>query len=357
MAVAARNVMNKARFFATTLMFVIWSITINQIWILLPLFQFFSANKAWRTLVNHVQRMWAHAIFLMFGRMKLVLHGEPLSASSRPKIIIANHTSDVDWVLLWMLSAVNKDFDRAGNVKIMLKDAIKHVPIMGWGCKLFGFVFLKRNWAEDQITIEKQVSDLIKDDLPLWLIIFPEGTTVNTKYLAKAHEFAKGTGRPDNLQHTLLPRSKGLEALIEVMQKHGKNPEIVDVTVVYDGYSGEIPTFEMGYERNIDKTIPNGRTLFSGEAGDITNMDIRHFDGQTVLKHPKGVQGWLDERFVRKNKIMEAFSKTHKMPMKECGNGQLNKFESQFSTLAPLLAMALLPTTAAFMGLRWLRGY
>jgi hypothetical protein len=82
--------------------------------------------------------------------------------------------------------------------------------------------------------------------LCLDFVAISEGTTMNTKQAAASREFAKGTGRPDNLQHTLLPRSKGLQALIEAMLKEGKNPEIVDVTLVYDGYSGEVPTWEMG---------------------------------------------------------------------------------------------------------------
>jgi 1-acyl-sn-glycerol-3-phosphate acyltransferase len=169
----SHRVVQKARFFATTFMIVLWSLTVNQAWLLFPIFQFFSAHKTWRILVNYVQRLWAHVIFLMAGRARLVLHGETIRPTSRPRIVIANHVTDVDWIPLWRLSTVDPDNDRSGHVKIMLKEAIKYVPIMGWGCRLFGFIFLKRNWAEDRHTIESQVADLVKHDLPLWVLIFP----------------------------------------------------------------------------------------------------------------------------------------------------------------------------------------
>jgi hypothetical protein len=86
-------------------------------------------------------------------------------------------------------------------------------------------------------------------------------------------------------------------------------------------------------------------------------MDIRCFDGAAVLKHPKGVQGWLDERFMRKDRILDAFSKTHEMPKDVCGQAHLNIIKPQFSNLAPMFALALLPTSAVFMGLQWIRGY
>lgn len=42
----------------------------------------------------------------------------------------------------------------AGNIKIVLKDQLKYVPIIGWGMRLFEFLFLRRSIDHDSAHIK-----------------------------------------------------------------------------------------------------------------------------------------------------------------------------------------------------------
>lgn len=75
---------------------------------------------------------------------------------------------------------------------------------------LFNFVFLSRNWAQDQKAMEKSlalISELSQDKLAL--LIFPEGTNLSENTYARTKQFAEKTGRqlPRNV---LLPHATGL---------------------------------------------------------------------------------------------------------------------------------------------------
>lgn len=46
----------------------------------------------------------------------------------------------------------------AGNIKIVLKEQLKYVPIIGWGMRLFEFLFLRRSIEHDKVHIKGSVS-------------------------------------------------------------------------------------------------------------------------------------------------------------------------------------------------------
>lgn len=187
----------------------------------------------------------------------------------------------------------------------MLKEGVKKIPIYGTMLDKLGFIWLKRDWALDKEQIARKVKKLVDDGQPLWLVLFPEGITMNTKSKEKSQEFSVKESRP-LLNHTLLPRSRGLEAVLENIKD--TNPEIIDVTMGFESYSGEVPTWEMGYERNVDHLIPNAKKLFSGMSGDVV-MSVEKFTYKDILESPLGVQGWLDERWKLKDEFLDKLAK------------------------------------------------
>lgn len=82
-------------------------------------------------------------------------------------------------------------------------------------------------------------------------IIFPEGTTLNSLDLKKSIKHAKS--RNQNWyepQSTLLfPRYKGLQNLLS------NNSGYTSTTLIYKGYSGELPSYEIGYDRIEDRVL------------------------------------------------------------------------------------------------------
>lgn len=58
----------------------------------------------------------------------------------------------------------------------MLKNELKYLPFFGLGMQLFDFIFMKRKLLDDRNTIIKNLERSKKDDRPMWLVLFPEGT-------------------------------------------------------------------------------------------------------------------------------------------------------------------------------------
>ena len=105
-------------------------------------------------------------------------------------ILIANHMTPVDWIYVWLLAQRKGSH---GIVKIIMKDSLRSIPIMGWGMQFFEFIFLKRNWSEDQLVLGDALDKMAREHRPMWLMLFPEGTLIsdqtmeiNLKYAAKA---------------------------------------------------------------------------------------------------------------------------------------------------------------------------
>lgn len=52
-----------------------------------------------------------------------------------------------------------------GSVLITLKASLRRIPIIGWACSLYGFIFLARNWMADKVPFKRQlqkVSEILK---------------------------------------------------------------------------------------------------------------------------------------------------------------------------------------------------
>jgi 1-acyl-sn-glycerol-3-phosphate acyltransferase len=277
----------------------------------------FLGRKTYRRICDFVQHAWFDTAFLLLSRTRMHIYGHNKNIhcddnDKRPRIVIANHATDVDWFYLWMI-AHTCELPRSGHVKVMLKEGIKRIPLYGWLLDNLDFLWMKREWESDRGAISKKIEKLCSDDEHLWLVMFPEGMTINTKSMGKSQEFARNANRP-HLEMTLLPRDKGLTAVLD-MTKH-LNPEIIDVTMAFESFSGEIPTWEMGYERNNDHLIPNAKKLMAGMSGDVF-MDVQIFETADVLNHPEGVQGWLDERWVRKDTFLKHFARDESFPIEK----------------------------------------
>jgi 1-acyl-sn-glycerol-3-phosphate acyltransferase len=103
---------------------------------------------------------------------RFVLTGEHQKMKEPARLItIANHQIYPDWLYLWTLAWYQ---NKHGDVKILLMAVLKYIPILGLGMLFFEFIFLKRKWDSDRPKISKHLQRTVTDNLPLWLLIFPE---------------------------------------------------------------------------------------------------------------------------------------------------------------------------------------
>ncbi|GMF28641.1 unnamed protein product [Phytophthora lilii] len=228
---------------------------------------------------------------------------------TQPVILIANHQVDADWWYIWQAARRQR---AAGNVKIVLKDQLKYLPIIGWGMRLFQFLFLRRRIDEDEAHIKKYMYGLIADDFPFWLVLFPEGTTIHSEYVGKSQAFAAREGRP-KFERVLLPRTTGMQIILDAVEE--AKPDIYDLTLAFPSYSGEVPTYDMGYGRKVDTEVPSMKSLLAGKApvGRVA-MHSRRFSYEDAATD---LQGFLDARWKEKEERLNYFIEHQRFPGEE----------------------------------------
>ena len=291
------------------------------------------------------QRMWVSVMSYLLPKSEMILTGDVLLKTidtSRPAIIIANHQVDADFWYVW---EVARAYGMHGRLKIILKAELAVVPIVGWGMKQFEFCFLQRNWQRDRRAFTRLLSSFVEDGYKCALLLFPEGTTINTEAVMKSHRFGREQNRP-HLNYCVLPRSTGFAALVETMcqSPQGLSPVIYDLTLAYHGYSGEVPTYEMHYDRKRDFEIPNVLKMMQGRACPQVHVHVKTYEvDEALVANP---EQWLDARWVEKDALLERFIQTQSFN----GEGREEKrvIHPQGS-LVSLLFLLVLPLIMTFL--------
>jgi lysocardiolipin and lysophospholipid acyltransferase len=154
-----------------------------------------------------------------------------------PCLIILNHRTRFDWLFFWSYII------RMGTppkLKIVLKDALKKIPGIGWGMQACLFIFISRNWSRDKKMLSDNLAYYSSRGYPLQLLFFPEGTNLSQHTRLKSHKFAAENGL-QKYDFVLHPRTMGFVHCLRELRKGVTPPNIVNVTV---GYVGSIPENE-----------------------------------------------------------------------------------------------------------------
>ena len=255
-------------------------------------------------------------------------------------ILVCNHQVDLDWLYLWEAA---RYYGAHSTLKVILKEALKYVPLIGFALVLLEFLFLKRDWESDRANLQRRLTSFARDRVPVLLILFPEGTTVNTRAMEKSHGYSREKARP-HLDLLLLPRTTGFEACLKSLGKG--NHTVYDVTMAFSGYTGEVPTYEMGYERARDKGVPNAGKVLKGCKAEV-HLDVRAIPTSEIDKY-ESVEKWLDERWVRKERLMKYFAEHQCFPEEEVGPAKTTVMRGKVSSLVELwlvvaLSVVILP--------------
>ncbi len=232
----------------------------------------YGAN-AWWTLVS--------ALIRAVGGHSIVVTGdEPREEENA--LILANHQRMADIPVLAALAAKNA---RAGDLKWVVKSSFKYVPGLGWGMLLLDNLFVKRNWTKDRISIEKVFAKIIRDELPFWLVIFPEGTRISQAKLKRSRRIARRQGL-EPLNHVMFPLTKGVGATLDGL---GQRLEAVyDVTI---GYSDGLP----GLWRYLCGNVPP------------THLHVRRIAAEDVPVEESERAAWIHDVFAGKDARLAFF--------------------------------------------------
>ncbi|KAL1409686.1 hypothetical protein Q8F55_003682 [Vanrija albida] len=246
-------------------------------------------------------------------------------------ILMANHQAHLDWIYLWILACY---CGHAEGITILLKWALRQVPIVGWGMRNFRFVFLKRSWAADKDNLTDSLQRLASEAKagdstassgkgskrsPLWLFLFPEGTIPSEEERPKSALYAKKQGVRDFVG-LLHPRSTGLLFCIRALLPSVPDLKLLDVTISY-------PEIPFGKYPQSWYSMPS--VFFRGVSPPTIRLHLRLYsdldspkceipslrpsaptkDGLASEAETKAFELWLRQRWQEKEERLERTSK------------------------------------------------
>eukprot|EP01100_Stratorugosa_tubuloviscum_P014464 TRINITY_DN7755_c0_g1_i1.p1 TRINITY_DN7755_c0_g1~~TRINITY_DN7755_c0_g1_i1.p1 ORF type:complete len:317 (+),score=101.59 TRINITY_DN7755_c0_g1_i1:43-993(+) len=227
-------------------------------------------------------------------------------------IVIGNHTWYLDWVILFSL-AIRKG--RLGYCKFFAKDMIKYIPGFGWGIYFLDSVFLKRNWAADAENIQNTFAHLKRNQLPVWMISWPEGTRLDSvRKLQSSQKYSRENNLPI-LNHIIIPRTKGFVATVRGLQ--GCCTVIYDVTVGFGQHKKNKNSSQSKKDSIWLPPRPGLWELPTLNFNRIIHMHVRRYTLSSLPQTDSELSDWLIERFKEKDQLLEHFEKYDCFPGEE----------------------------------------
>lgn len=192
-------------------------------------------KESFAVLITSLTQWWAPTVVRVSG--DLSVRGQLIQAKDgslecrfpERLVLMANHQLYTDWLYLWWIAYTNR---MHGRIYIILKESLKNIPIVGWGCQFYNFIFLSRKWETDMPRFKEALSHLKKKTNPMWLLIFPEGTNLSATTRAKSKAWAEKNNLQD-MKHQLLPRSTGLRFCLQELAE--TTDWLYDCTIAYEG--------------------------------------------------------------------------------------------------------------------------
>lgn len=223
------------------------------------------------------------------SELKVFISKEDLKkAGTEHCLLVMNHAYETDWLFGWIFC---EKVGVLGNCKAYAKKVIQYIPTIGWNWKFAEFVFLERSYDKDKDIISKQLNEIFDYPDPVWLLLNAEGTRfTKTKHEASV-KFAQERGMPI-LKHHLIPRTKGFTASLPMLKK--KCDAIMDVQIAFNADDKTEPTI---------LNLLKGRKLYG-------NIYLRRIPMSDVPADEKEAAQWLQELFVRKDKLQTSFHET-----------------------------------------------
>ena len=242
------------------------------------------------------------------GQLMQTLDGNLLCDFPERLIMIANHQVHTtcipnvqanisqiytDWLYLWWIGYCA---GMHGRIYIVLKESLKRIPVLGWGMQFCQFIFLKRNWEKDKPRMAAHLQKFNKPNLPMWLLMFPEGTNLADSTRERSKQWAAKNGI-DDMKHQLLPRSTGLQFCLQ--QLRNTTEWVYDCTIAYEG----VPRGEFAQDIYTVKA-----SYFGGRPPKSVNMHWRRFAISSIpLDDSHAFEHWLRARWTEKDNLIEYY--------------------------------------------------
>ena len=243
----------------------------------------------------------------------------PLKKDPVNGLLVANHQSTSDWIVV---DSFAMRLGNAGYLHFFAKDALKYVPLFGLYWHQHGLIFVKRG-NNNLDFIRKQLRDKKRNNIPMLMTLFPEGTRFdpeNEAALAKSKAYARSIGFPECTK-VLTPRVTGANMFVEELGDHLK--KIFDITIAYRHVNGDMVRPDTS--EFLDKV-----------------RSVHIHVAQIPIKEVEYDEGWLYESFKKKEAMLVDFEQTGSFPDPADGHDHIYSWSVCRETLIPVLYTTLL---------------
>lgn len=275
--------------------FLVSGIFVNMIQFLTAIFIWPRNRSLYRKLNYHLASIiWSQMTFVYqwWSNSDIIVYIQPKDLEKMRQensLWLGNHRYEVDWLLGWV---VTERLGLTGGSKILGKESLRMLPIIGWCWHFTESIFLRRVWSTDKTVLERDIRQLV-DNYPsnynFTLFLSCEGTRYTEEKRLESMKIARAKGLPE-LQHHILPRTKGFVLLIKGIHRH--------ITAVYD-----ITTGFNGSESPDLAKILRGQS-FQGEAF-VRRIPIEEIPFDDEDKSAEFIQ----KLFQEKDKIFDHFAR------------------------------------------------
>ncbi|CAF3249312.1 unnamed protein product [Rotaria socialis] len=203
-------------------------------------------------------------------------------------IVIMNHKYDIDWLAAWVAC------QRMGMLKgskIVAKQPLKFVPILGWCWICTETIFVRRVWETDRETLANDLRRIFAnypENHYFNLMLSCEGTRFTEKKRLASMKIAQEKGLPE-LKHHILPRTKGFTLLLQGAENRVE--ALYDITLGFKKTGAE-PTL---------LSIIKGRSCQA-------ELFIRRIPISEIPTDTEGSSNWVHELYREKDKIYDYFA-------------------------------------------------
>ncbi|KAI5090013.1 1-acyl-sn-glycerol-3-phosphate acyltransferase gamma, partial [Silurus meridionalis] len=200
-------------------------------------------------------------------------------------IIILNHNYEIDFLCGWTMC---ERYGVLGSSKVLAKQELLKVPLIGWTWYFLEIVFCKRKWEEDKETVFRGLNQLKDYPEYMWFLLYCEGTRFTEQKHQISMQVAESKGLP-KLKYHLLPRTKGFTTTLQCLK--GTVKAIYDVTLNFK-----------------DKENPTLLGIINGKKY-RADMRIRRFPVEEIPDDEKECANWLHKLYQEKDELQEYYFK------------------------------------------------
>ncbi|KAK1313899.1 1-acyl-sn-glycerol-3-phosphate acyltransferase PLS1 [Acorus calamus] len=239
--------------------------------------------------INRVvaELLWLELVWLIdwWAGVKVQVYADSETFRSMGKehaLVIANHRSDIDWLVGWVLAQRSGCL---GSTLAVMKKSSKFLPVIGWSMWFSEYLFLERNWAKDESTLKSGLLRLKDYPQPFWLALFVEGTRFTKAKLLAAQEYASSQGLPVP-RNVLIPRTKGFVSAVSHMRSFV--PAIYDCTI----------------DVAKNQPAPTMLRILKGQPS-VIHVHIKRHSMAELPETDDGVAQWCKDKFVEKDALLQ----------------------------------------------------